>query len=470
MKYLLAIILLIAIAYAKPTEDRVLEVPDMAKFDTFELYSGYLEIPDKQRRLHYVLAESQNDPKNDPLVIWFNGGPGCSSMLGFAQEHGPYVMPDGFTTFQKNPESWNLEANVLYIESPAGVGYSYYWGRDTDSFDDLTSSEDNYAALLVFFEKFPEYKVNELFISGESYAGIYVPYLAWQILQHNDTINLQGIIVGNGVTNYTYDTSPAYVGMGFWHALYDTSIHDKIEELGCSFANLDQENPACAQLRRDFYKLVSKVNVYDVYRHCWYPNETERVGSAMIKGELKTYKKGMTAKQYTPFLFRNNEDILEEDVPCVYAKGTSEFFNREDVRDAFNVETDQVWELCTDRIDYNSEEKASYWIYPILKESNIRVMHFSGNADGSVPTQGTRDWIDSLNWDKVKPYSPFYIENKQVGGFVEQYDGIILASIQGIGHMAAQWSPTATRYAVMQFIKNQPIDNVEQHFPTEQTS
>lgn len=466
MRILFVIALLVLASYAKPTADRVMSVPMMGDFDKFELYSGYLEIPDKQRKLHYVFAESQNNPATDPLILWFNGGPGCSSMLGFAQEHGPIVMPDGEEKFYENPNSWNLEANMLYIESPAGVGYSYFWGRDIDNFNDTTSSEDNYAALVAFFEKFPEYKAHDLFISGESYAGIYVPYLAWQIIEHGTQFNLKGIIVGNGVTNYTYDCQPAYVGMGFWHALYGTDLHDKIEQYGCSFANLE-ESPECNKLRKQFYDLVEKVNVYDVYRECYYDDGSNRVGSAMINGQLKTYKKGMTAHEYTPFLFKRNPELLKIVPPCIYGSGTTDFFNRQDVRDAFHVETDQVWEMCTDRIDYDSGEIASQWIYPILKEHGIRAMHFSGNADGAVPTQGTRDWIESLGWKTIRPYSPFYIENKQVGGFVKEYEGITYTSIQGIGHMAAQWSPVATRHAVMQFVRSKPIDNEEIHFETE---
>ena len=96
----------------------------MGTFD-FSLYSGYLAIDGTPKQLHYVFAESQGNPTTDPLVIWFNGGPGCSSMLGFTQEHGPFVMEDGGSTFNKNDYSWNREANMLYIESPAGVGFSY---------------------------------------------------------------------------------------------------------------------------------------------------------------------------------------------------------------------------------------------------------------------------------------------------------------------------------------------------------
>ena len=62
---------------------------------------------------------------HDPLFIWFNGGPGCSSMMGFLQEHGPYVLEDGATNFSKNEHSWNKEVSMVYIESPAGVGFSF---------------------------------------------------------------------------------------------------------------------------------------------------------------------------------------------------------------------------------------------------------------------------------------------------------------------------------------------------------
>ncbi|CAI2368611.1 unnamed protein product [Moneuplotes crassus] len=464
MKAIYILALCVTLVMAKPADEIVKELPEMGKFDRFDMYSGYLEIPNKQRKLHYVFAESQNDPATDPLVIWFNGGPGCSSMLGFIQEHGPYSMPDGDPNFYENPNSWNKEANMLYIESPAGVGYSYFWDRETDSFDDLTSSEDNYAALEAFYEKFPEYLDHDLFISGESYAGIYVPYLAWQVIQNGLKYNLKGIIVGNGVTNYTHDDG-AFEGMSFWHNLYDLGIYDQIKANHCSFINIEgfedgkENKEECDKLQMKFYDLVSNINIYDVYRECFYDEGVDRLGTAKINGELKTYKRGMTAQEYTPFLFKNKKDSLNIIPPCVYGSGPTDFLNRQDVRDALNVETDQPWELCVgeDRLEYEGFDKASYWIYPILKENKIRIMHFSGNADGAVPTQGTRAWINSLGWPKTHEYAPFYIEDKQVGGYVESREGLTFAIIIGIGHMAAQWSPVATKHAVYQFIKDLPI-------------
>jgi carboxypeptidase C (cathepsin A) len=92
-------------------------------------YSGYLTVTDT-KKLHYVFLGSQNKT-TDPLVIWFNGGPGCSSLEGLFQEHGPCIIGDGLggKDIKKNPWSWNLRSNMLYIESPAGVGFSI---ADTD--------------------------------------------------------------------------------------------------------------------------------------------------------------------------------------------------------------------------------------------------------------------------------------------------------------------------------------------------
>lgn len=90
-------------------------------------------------------------------------------------------MEDGTTTFHQNEYSWNRENNMLYIESPAGVGFSICGEATKCSYTDDSSAEDNLAAVLKFFEKFPEFQGHDLYVSGESYAGIYVPYLSYQI-------------------------------------------------------------------------------------------------------------------------------------------------------------------------------------------------------------------------------------------------------------------------------------------------
>lgn len=378
-------------------------------------------------------------------------------------------MPDGSNKFVQNPYSWNKKANMLYIESPAGVGYSYTDKPDPE-YDDVQSAKDNYATVLGWFEKFPEYKTHRVFVSGESYAGIYVPYLAHQIVTNQNDIKLEGILVGNGVTNWDLDCNNAYVAMGFWHNIEDLEWEAAMEKNNCFVEQLgaraetdsigEPNRDACNDLELEFEQKVGRVNIYDIYRHCYYPDEGQRSKLMTIDGEEKEVKMGMTAQEYSPWLFpQHNKRGLKVDVPCVYASGTSEYFNRQDVRNMLHVKTSQTWELCTDRIQYNTLQRASQWIYPILKEHNIRVLHYSGNTDGAVPTEGTRNWIRTLGWDVKSEYQPYYVRNKQVGGFVEVRDGITLATVQGVGHMAPQWYPEASFYVFTQFLNNKPIAN-----------
>jgi carboxypeptidase C (cathepsin A) len=157
------------------------------------------------------LVESESNPATDPLLIWLNGGPGCSSLDGFLYEHGPFrvnvrtvTSPNGDTTTEPYltpfQHSWSKLANTLYIEAPVGVGFSYSetGGNDYNCTDDTTAN-DNLIALKDFYTKFPELIDNELFITGESYGGIYVPTLAEAVLLDDDfPAKLQGIAVGNG--------------------------------------------------------------------------------------------------------------------------------------------------------------------------------------------------------------------------------------------------------------------------------
>lgn len=131
--------------------------------------------------------------------------------LGFIQEIGPYYLEDGVKykrgdnlTF--NPYSWHNVSNLLFFESPAGVGYSYNLDPNYKNYD-FTTAEDNMNALLDFFKKYPEYTRNRFWIAGESYAGKYIPDLAVLIDKFNQNsganpINFKGILVGNGVMNF----------------------------------------------------------------------------------------------------------------------------------------------------------------------------------------------------------------------------------------------------------------------------
>ena len=141
-------------------------------------YSGYLDISDardESKMLHYWFVEAEQvDPATAPVTLWLNGGPGCSSMDGFFYEMGPLHVNDrDFTVLDHNPHAWTTISNMIYIEAPVGVGFSYHTlGDQMESLNDNSTAAMNYMALKRFFQGFPEYKQNPLYLSGESYAGI----------------------------------------------------------------------------------------------------------------------------------------------------------------------------------------------------------------------------------------------------------------------------------------------------------
>ena len=155
--------------------DRILDLPGLDYDPGFNQFSGYLTVSKENgRHIFYWFVESQNDPKNDPVVFWTNGGPGCSGLLGLGTEHGPFFI-DKEGNLSPNEHSWNKVASILYVEQPAGVGFSYSDTETDYDTNDQKAASDNYALILEFLTRFPERQGNPFYIASESYGGHYMP-------------------------------------------------------------------------------------------------------------------------------------------------------------------------------------------------------------------------------------------------------------------------------------------------------
>lgn len=130
---------------AEVVADQVTSLPACPD-PTSKTYSGYLTVT-ATKKLHYVYTESLRSPRNDPVLLWSNGGPGCSSLLGLFQENGPWVVDDLTKSCGHNPYSWNHYANMLYIEAPAGVGFSTASGPEDHAQNDMSQSDDLFKAV-----------------------------------------------------------------------------------------------------------------------------------------------------------------------------------------------------------------------------------------------------------------------------------------------------------------------------------
>jgi serine carboxypeptidase-like clade 2 len=140
------------------------------------LFSGYVTVDQSAGRalFYFFVPIVSGDPATAPLLLWLNGGPGCSSIGGgLMTELGPWYPTSATApTLTPNPYTWAKVANVLFLESPACVGFSYSnTSSDCLTAGDARSAADIYTFLQGFLVKYPQFAKSPFYISGESYGG-----------------------------------------------------------------------------------------------------------------------------------------------------------------------------------------------------------------------------------------------------------------------------------------------------------
>ncbi|OOQ82808.1 Carboxypeptidase cpdS [Penicillium brasilianum] len=169
-------------------------------FDIGESYAGLLSnAPHGESSLFFWFFPSTNQDAKKEITIWLNGGPGCSSLDGLLQENGPFLWQSGTYAPVRNPYSWSNLTNIVYIDQPAGTGLSPGPATVQNEIDVSNQFNDFWKRFIQTFSM-QGYKI---YITGESYAGQYIPYLASGMLDQNDTthFNLKGIQINDPSIN-----------------------------------------------------------------------------------------------------------------------------------------------------------------------------------------------------------------------------------------------------------------------------
>lgn len=147
-------------------------------------------------------------------------------------------------------------------------------------------------------------------------------------------------------------------------------------------------------------------------------------------------------------------------VTTILGDGQSDYLNRKDVRLALNIPSYlPAYEQCSDEIynSYKSYREGSFWIYSTLKKYGYRLMHYSGDTDGAVPTLGTRKWIAEQGWTASKEWRSWSTDGQLSGNIIE-YDNFVFATVHGVGHMAPQWKRKDMTDLITNFIHNRDIN------------
>jgi len=389
-------------------------------------YSGYLDDNDNDKHLFYWFFESRNDPKNDPVVLWLNGGPGCSSLTGLFLELGPASIDENLKLVH-NPYSWNANASVIFLDQPVNVGFSYSGSSVTNT---IAAGKDVYALLTLFFKQFPEYAQQDFHIAGESYAGHYIPVFASEILLHKKTnINLKSLLIGNGLTDgltqYPY-YRPMACGEGGWPRVVD--------EQTCQ--GMDNALPRCLSLIQSCYDSESVWSCVPASIYC---------NNAFLAPYQRTGQ--------NPYDVRSpckDGNLCYKELDFI-----SKWLNQDSVMKALGVEVDH-YESCNFDINRNFLFQGD-WMKPFHRLvpgilEKMPVLIYAGDADFICNWLGNKAWSEALEWPGQKKFQAadmkgLHIDSDKSGtviGEVKSSGNFTYMRIYAAGHMVPMDQPEAS--------------------------
>lgn len=408
--------------------------PEALGLDTVKTYTGYLDVADLDKHFFYWFFESRNDPENDPVILWLNGGPGCSSSTGLFFELGPSSIN---ATLQPefNPYSWNSNASVIFLDQPVGVGYSYTGSDDVK--DTATAAKDVFVFLELFFQKFPTLLKNTFHIAGESYAGHYIPNIASEIINHADrSFQLSSILIGNGITDSLIQNDyyrPMACGEGGYPPVLTTEECDAMEAA----------EPRCRALSKLCYTSQSALTCIPAGYYC----ETKLYGPYDQTG-LNPY------------------DIR---VPCGEAEGCyanmdyiDKYMNLEYVKEAVGADPDITFTGCSSSVFQNfffsgDEAKPFQQYVAEVLDYGVPVLIYAGDKDFICNWLGNHAWSDALEYSghdgfSKTPLRPWITKYGEYAGEVKNYGHFTFLRVFNAGHMVPYNQPESSLDMVNRWI------------------
>ena len=293
-------------------------------------YSGYVDVADDKHIFFWFFEARNGNPHKAPLTSWINGGPGSSSMIGLFQELGPCGIDSNGNVYD-NPYSWSEASNMIFIDQPAQVGFSYsipvpgYEDPDSEdvlvlpnntcppgnvtqgtcgtySYPNVTDIENTTAAgapefwatLQGFMGAFPQYSRGNFHFATESYGGHYGPIYNEYIETQNakkihgaHEIHLETLLIGNG----WYDPIVQY------QAYYNYTVYP---------GNTYDYAPFTANQSAEMYNnLYGEGNCIDGLKEC------AATGNNTISSDADSYCAEKVESLYDDYLNRDEYDVRE---------------------------------------------------------------------------------------------------------------------------------------------------------------
>ncbi|GIL67070.1 hypothetical protein Vafri_20506 [Volvox africanus] len=409
---------------------------DTSLVDPPKRIAGYFKLNrTHDARMFYFFFQSRNDPITDPVVLWMTGGPGCSSEIAIFFENGPYFINNDTRTLTETKYGWDTLHNMIFVDQPIGTGFSYSEDWRDRVYNEKVVGDDMLDFLYEFYQAHPELMSNDLFVTGESYAGHYVPAVSSAIYRANElgqgpiTLPLRGLAIGNGMTAPSVQF-PAYADYALQNGLISRALHDSIQfwmplcRWGAEFCDTHEWRIACVAALQVcqltiFERILAAnpgINVYDITKTC--------------DGPL-----------------------------CYDMSAADEFLNRAEVRAELGV-GNRRWEECNMNVngDFMGDWLRSYdKLLPAMLDDGIRVMIYAGDLDLICNWVGNERWVDALEWEQSEGWPTVASEEWHVAGAaagtVRALGPLSFVRVYQAGHMVPMDQPQAALHMLTLFTR-----------------
>ncbi|KAL9254946.1 Serine carboxypeptidase-like 50-like protein [Drosera capensis] len=375
--------------------------------------SGYLTVNQTSgSSIFYTYYEAQrliSSLHKTPLVIWLQGGPGCSSMIGNFYELGPWrIVPcQGTVKLEQNPGSWNRLFGLLFLDNPIGSGFSIAASSDEIPRDQYQVAKHLFAAIRAFIRINPGFGSRSVYITGESYAGKYVPAIGYYILNKNpeldydERVNLAGLAIGDGLTDPRTQVM-TYADQGYYLGLINEKQRTQLE-----------------LAQREAVRLVD--------RGLW-------VEATNARNHVLHMLQNMTGLA-TLYDLRRKIPYQDDLV--------GELLNNAGVKAVLGASPSIVWDSCNDvvgdALHADVMKSVRFMVDDILLKSATKLLLYQGQCDLRDSVVSVEAWMKKLMWDGIDEFldaeRKVWKVNGELAGYVQKSRGLSHVVVLDAGHL-----------------------------------
>ncbi|XP_067648756.1 probable serine carboxypeptidase CPVL [Haliotis asinina] len=393
-------------------------------------HSGFLTVnKTTNSNMFFWFFPAQVNPETAPVLVWLQGGPGGSSLFGLFVEHGPFSVDQHGNLVRRNI-TWNSRYSMLYIDNPVGTGFSFTGEESGYANNEEDVARDLYSCLTQFFQIFSSYQSNDFYITGESYAGKYVPAISYKIHTENPTakvkINFKGMAIGDGLSD-PETMMPVYGKYLFYLGLIDENQEEYMTARGEDIA---------AYIREGRYQEAHQA-----------------FGTA-----LAFAGKESGLHQFYNYL------ITKDPIDFSYYPL---FLARPETRNAVHVgnltfhDGSEVSKHLAD--DFMMSVKP--WLATIM--DNYKVMLYNGQLDIIVANPLTEAMLQTVEWRGLQAYKAanrtvwkVNASDDEVAGYVRQVGNFYQVVVRDGGHILPHDQPRRSLDMIQRFVENIPFSKL----------